>query len=79
MGDTDQCFPRVLVGEEARFSLAIFNCNGCAAEMMRGGESATFQHSVNAGLGNERSDRLFQGRGRGSLPSEKSAHHFISH
>ena len=79
MGDTDQCFPRVLVGEEARFSLAIFNCNSCAAEMMRGGESITFKHSVNAGLRNERSDRLLQGRGGGSLPSEENAYIFIQH
>jgi len=30
---------------------------------------ACFEHSVDAGLRNKRSDRLFQGRCRGSLPS----------
>ena len=66
----------MLVGEEARFSLAISHCNSCAAEMMSGevNLSITFEHSVDAGLRNERSDRLFQGRGGGSLPSEKNTH-----
>ena len=68
MADTDRYFPRVLVGE-ARFSLA--SCT----EIVRGNDAScvaliTFEHSVNAWLGNQWSDRLFQGRGRGSLPSE---------
>ena len=71
MGDTDRYFPRGLVGE-VRFSLA--SCNSCI-ETVRGNDAScvaliTFEHSVNAWLGNQWSDRFFQGRGRGSLPSE---------
>ena len=33
----------------------------------------TFEHGVDARLGDKWSDRLLQGRGRGSFPSEEKA------